>query len=182
MYVIPAKACGVLSEATRRKAKLPVVKWRDPSGRGCEWANRPGPRGAYRPRSVAVDYDPGVGSDDAYAKRMFKESMARDYRRPSVFSRGPQEKGIVKRVGTSAVGEDYDEAYYVYYVDQVAGSRRGHGLLVIRKGNVIIKMNASGGDNFGTRVIDGKPISSKVAQDLLDATADGVLRAVEKAS
>jgi hypothetical protein len=179
IYTVPAKACRVLSAATKRKARLSVMEAKDKLGRRCEWSNDPGPRGAYRPRSVVVHYDPGFSSDVSFTKRQYKESLAEDFRQPSVFSRGPKERFIVKQVGTSVAGRDFDEAYYVYYVDRIAASEHGQGMLVIRKGNVVVTVNAGGADNFGTRVVDGKPISSKTAQKLLDTTADEIIRAIK---
>jgi hypothetical protein len=84
-------------------------------------------------------------------------------------------KGEIKQIGPAKVGEDYDEGCYVY---EVAEAERGEGRAVLRKGNVIITISASGADVPGRRVRDGRPLGNAPIQAMIDTVAAEALAPV----
>jgi hypothetical protein len=66
----------------------------------------------------------------------------------------------------------------VYYVYEVGEAKRGEGKAVLRKGNVVITINASGANVPGRLVRDGKPIGNATAQAMIDVVAAQAIAAV----
>lgn len=173
----PAAPCRVLSARTRTALSLETTE-RDKRAVACQWSNDPGTAPPFRFRDLKVTYDPGFADTEAYAKESFKQKRAGDYRQPSVFGGVPAVKGEIRRVGTADAGRHFDEGYYVFFVYQVAGARRGEGRAVLRKGNLLITISASGADIPGRRVSEGRPIGRATAERMIDAVAEQVLAAV----
>lgn len=179
-YKVPADPCRVLTAADRSKIGMKNGK-KDKVVAACKWENEPGNAPPFRFRNLQVTYDAGFeglpyGVDDA--KAGFKRRMKSDYRQPSIFSGGPQVRVGIKQIGSSKVGKDFDEGYYVYFVFEVGGAKRSEGRAVLRKGNVIISIGGGGVDVPGRSVRDGKPVGNAAAQKMLDSVADRFIKAV----
>lgn len=140
----------------------------------CKWSNDPGNAPPFKFRDLSIAYDAGflqIPASVNDAKKSFADRRRRDYRQPSTFGGAPSVKGMIKEVGAAKVGEHFDEGYYVYYVYQVAEAKRGEGIAVLRKGNVVITIRFSGADIPGRRVRDGKPIGNAAVQAVIDIVA-----------
>ncbi|NRQ31849.1 DUF3558 family protein [Nonomuraea sp. NN258] len=177
---VPADPCRVLTARTRAKLGMKVAK-KEKFDVACKWSNEPGSAPPYTFRDLKVTYDAGIAGMDFTeqdAKAGFKRAMTDDYRRPSVFGGAPSVKGVLRQVGSARRGEHFDEGYYVYFVYEIGGARRGEGRAVVRKGNVIVTIGVSGSDVPGRSVRQGRPMGNATAQAMIDAVADQVIGAV----
>jgi hypothetical protein len=177
---VPANPCRVLTASTRSRIGMLQGK-KDRLNPTCKWSNDPGNAPPFRFRDLSITYDAGfeklpTSVDDA--KRSFATKRRSDYRQPSIFGGAPSVKGTVKQVGSAKAGEHFDEGYYVYYVYEVGEAKRGEGKAVLRKGNVVITINASGANVPGRMVRDGKPIGNATAQAMIDVVAAQAIAAV----
>jgi hypothetical protein len=179
-FAPPKDPCKVLSARTRARLRLKTSE-KDKRSPACQWSNDPGTAPPYKFRDLKITYDTGfTGRANTLeeAKQSFATSKRNDYRQPSVFGGTPSVKGEIKQIGPAKVGEDYDEGYYVYYVYEVAEAERGEGRAVLRKGNVIITISASGADVPGRRVRDGRPLGNAPIQAMIDMVAAEALAPV----
>ncbi|MFI6818354.1 hypothetical protein ACIBG7_38570 [Nonomuraea sp. NPDC050328] len=179
-YTLPKSPCAVLDARTRASVGLrKAVK--DKYDVACKWSNEPGTAPPYRFRDLKITYESGLlrtEGTEREAKLAYDRMRTSDYRQPSVFGGAPAVKGTIKQVGSVKEGQDYDEGYYVFYVYKVAEAGRGEGKAVLRKGNVIVTITASGANVPGRRVRDGKPIDNATAQAMIDKVADRALAAI----
>ncbi|MEU4330038.1 hypothetical protein [Nonomuraea dietziae] len=179
-FEVPADPCRVLTARTRSRLGM-AKSVKDKYDVACKWANDPGDAPPFRFRDLKVTYDAGfkgMTSTEQDARRSFASKRRNDYRQPSVFGGAPSVKGTIGQVGSAKAGEHFDEGYYVYYVYQVGGAKRGEGRAVLRKGNVVVTINASGADVPGRRVRDGRPLGNDAVQAMIDAVAGQVIAAV----
>ncbi|MDF2709377.1 MAG: hypothetical protein K0R62_5029 [Nonomuraea muscovyensis] len=176
----PADPCRVLSSRTRLRIRMPKAT-RDRRDVACAWTNEPGTAPPFVLRDLKISYTTGLAGlafTEEEARMTFATRRRNDYRQPSVFGGAPSVKGVIRQVGTARSGEHFDEGYYVYYVYQVAAARRGEGRAVLRKGNVVVSITASGADIPTRRVRDGRPAGNATVQTLIDAVAPQALAAV----
>ena len=182
-YAPPASACDVVTSEDKARLGMTKVKEDDAALQvSCALSNSP--KGS-RFRNLRITYNtaPAAASDaTAYAKSYFIQRKTSDFQHPNAFAGRPTVAGSIEQTGTSKAGRDFDDGYYVFYLTDTAGAKEGNGLAVIRKGDVVIAITASGTDIPGRRVVDGRPIKNETTQRMIDTIADHVVRAVKQKS
>jgi hypothetical protein len=181
----PASACDVVTANDKAELNLTEAKSDDDALQtSCDLSNTPESSPPRHFRNLEISYNvapPAMKDATAYATTYFEQRRASDFRQPNAFAQPPTVKGTIRQTGDSKAGSEFDEGYYVFYETVVAGAKEGNGLAVIRKGGVVITIQASGNMIPGQRVADSRPIGNRTAQHMIDTVADHVIQGVRPA-
>jgi hypothetical protein len=100
----------------------------------------------------------------------------------SPFTGRASERTDLRRIGTAAVGREYDAGYYAYFPGVViAGVPYSQSVVVLQRGNVLLELDLLGGDRTGARAVYMKPAPPEVGMKAFDDTADELLSLITPA-